>query len=65
MWLRVRETTGVGEVVVEEEEAGAAMRVAEEVGEDLSMTGDLQGEMTGEEEGGMVEEMEVTYRLTI
>ena len=58
MWRRGRGTTGVGgaEVEVEEEEEG--LKVEEVEGEDPLMTGDLQGEMTGEGEGVMVAEME-------
>jgi len=72
MWPRGRETTGVGGVEVEVEEAGEALRVEEEEeGEDPLMTGDLQGGMTGDlqgemtgEEGVMVEEMEVVIEMT-
>ena len=45
------------EVEVEEEEEG--LKVEEVEGEDPLMTGDLQGEMTGEGEAVMVGEMEV------
>ena len=59
MWQRERGTTGVGGVEVEVEEAGEVMRVEGVEEEGPLMTGDLQGEMTGEGAEVMVGEMEV------
>jgi len=53
---------GGAEVEVEEEEE--VLKVEEVEGEDPLMTGDLQGEMTGEGEVVMVAEMEVVIGTT-
>ena len=60
MLRRGRGTTGAEGVEDEVEEEGEVMKVEEAEGGDPLMTGDLQGEMTGEGEVVMVAEMEVS-----